>query len=297
MQSVSIVGIGRLGGALAIALSRAGFALDNLVHRDPATARSISTQLTSKTELLSWATFPSRLRSNVILIATPDPEIRSVAHALENRIAEGSIVLHTSGSLSSEVLSPLAALGHPTGSLHPLISVSHAASGSDHFANAFFCVEGDDAAVETARSIVEALGGSSFSIDPAKKALYHASAVVACGHLVALLDTAIEMLSKCGVEREDAQRILLPLVYTTIDNLRTSSPERALTGSFARTDIEAIRRHLDSIDAAALRSTSRDIYLLLGERSLDLAAANGADASEVQELHEVISIAKRKLGC
>lgn len=296
MQSVSIIGIGRLGGALAIALSRAGFRVENLVHRDPSTANSISAQLPSTIRIVSWPALPATLESDVILITTPDPEIGMVADELNNRIRQGAVVLHTSGSLSSEVLSSLARTGYSTGSMHPLISVSDAATGADHFANAFFSVEGDQAASLAARSIVESLGGRPFSIDPRHKALYHAAAVVACGHLVALLDLAIEMLSKCGVEKENAQEILLPLISTTIGNLATGTPQRALTGSFARTDVEAVRRHLISIDHAALSPTARAIYLLLGERSLDLAANSEANATEVQTLREVISIAKRKAG-
>ena len=41
-------------------------------------------------------------------------------------------------------------------------------------------------AVEAAKKIVDALGGKSFSIETKYKTLYHASAVTACGHLVAV---------------------------------------------------------------------------------------------------------------
>jgi predicted short-subunit dehydrogenase-like oxidoreductase (DUF2520 family) len=296
MQSISIIGLGRLGGALAVALSRAGFPLENLVHRDASTANSLSTLLPSTTKLVPRTSLATSLRSDVILIATPDPQIAAVADELKGRLKPGAVVLHTSGSLSSEVLSALAGEGYSTGSIHPLISVSDAVSGADNFANAFFCVEGDEVAGKTARSIVEALGGRPFSIAPERKALYHAAAVVASGHLVALVDLAIEMLSKSGVQNDRAQEILLPLVSTTVGNLAASSPQRALTGSFARGDLEAVKRHLASIDSSGMPSSTRDVYLLLGERSLDLAAANGADVGKVQALREVISIAKRKAG-
>jgi predicted short-subunit dehydrogenase-like oxidoreductase (DUF2520 family) len=108
-----------------------------------------------------------------------------------------------------------------------------------------------------------------------------------------LIDTAIEMLTECGVERESAKQILLPLIKSTIANLETQTPAEALTGTFARADIGAFERHLDAMS----KNTPRDvveIYLLLGERSLKLAEANGADASDVQRIRERISIAKEK---
>ena len=296
MLSVSIIGIGRLGGALAIALSRAGFTIDKLVHRDAATVNSISDQLASSVRLVAWSEIPTQIDSDIILISTADPEIGGVAEALQDRLRRDSVVLHTSGSLSSEVLNSLAAKGHETGSMHPLVSVSDAVRGAEHFANAFFCVEGSEVAARVARSIVGALRGRAFTIAPDKKSLYHASAVVASGHLVALFDMATDMLSACDIEKDAAREILFPLIATTLRNLEANTPSTALTGSFARTDITAIERHLASIDGAGLSPAVRDIYLYLGERSLDLAESNGARAVDVQKVRELISIAKRKGG-
>ena len=295
MQSVSIIGIGRVGGALSIALSRAGFTLDHLVHRDGSVAKAISVQLPPNTQFTASTSIPE-LRSDIVLITTADPDISLVADKLAGILKPGAVVLHTSGSLSSEVLSGLAAKGSFTGSMHPLVSVSDAVSGADNFANVFFCIEGDETALKAARLIVEALGGTAFSIDSKYKPLYHAAAVTACGHLVALIDVAIEMLSKCGVERAAAKEILLPLIESTIGNLKTQTPENALTGSFARADNAAFERHMASIDGT-MSPLVRDIYLSLGERSLDLAAAGGADPVELQKLRERISIAKRKPEC
>jgi hypothetical protein len=38
----------------------------------------------------------------------------------------------------------------------------------------------------------------------------------------------------------------------------------------------------------------REIYILLGERSIELASANGADRAALEKLRENIAIAKRK---
>jgi len=113
--------------------------------------------------------------------------------------------------------------------------------------------------------------------------------------LVALIDIAIEMLARCGVEKEAAKEILLPLITSTINNLQTQTPARALTGSFARIDRSAVERHLSAIDSE-MSDRVRNVYLLLGEQSLDLAVSNGGNASDAEELREFISIAKRKSG-
>jgi predicted short-subunit dehydrogenase-like oxidoreductase (DUF2520 family) len=295
MQSVSIIGVGRIGGALAIALSRSGFEIKYLIHRDPSKANVVSELLPPGVKRASGSASLPELESDIVLVTTADPDIVGIAHRLRDRMKPGTVVLHTSGSLSSDVFSELASSGYHTGSMHPLVSVSDAVSGADNFSNAFFCIEGDELAVATARSLVEYLDGRPFSIASNKKPLYHAAAVTACGHLVALVDIAIEMLSKCGVERHSAQEILLPLITSTVNNLQTQTPERALTGSFARLDSTAVERHLSAIDQE-MSDRVREVYLLLGERSLDLAAENAGSEADEQRLREVISIAKRKSG-
>jgi predicted short-subunit dehydrogenase-like oxidoreductase (DUF2520 family) len=177
--------------------------------------------------------------------------------------------------------------------MHPLVSINDAVSGSAGFSDTYFCIEGDAMARKAGSAIAESLGGRTFSIRSADKPLYHAAAVTACGHLVALIDGAIEMLTECGVDPAYAREILLPLIKSTVANLESEPPERALTGSFARADVEAFERHLTAIQRA-MPVSIRDIYLLLGERSLDLAASNGADPARVEKLRESISIAKRK---
>jgi predicted short-subunit dehydrogenase-like oxidoreductase (DUF2520 family) len=295
MPSISIIGIGRVGGALAIALSDAGHTIDLLVHRGSETLDRIASRLLPTTKLAEISSVP-QIKSDIVLITTADPDIKTVAERLAGSLVGSPVVLHTSGSLSSEVLSGLSTIGCSTGSMHPLVSISDALSGSGSFTDAYFCVEGDPAALEATNAIVESLGGRPFSIKPEFKSLYHAAAVTACGHLVALIDTAIEMLTECGIDRESAKDVLLPLIKSTIANLETQTPEQALTGSFARADVAAIERHVDSMSKNS-PSDVRDIYLLLGERSLKLAEKNGADASDVRRIRESISIAKGKSEC
>ena len=295
MRSISIVGVGRMGGALAVALSRAGYKIATLVHRDDSTAHAVLPLLPEGVELRSVEEHPS-VRSDIVLITTADPDIEAAARALIGRLQAASIILHTSGSLSSSVLSELRDRGHATGSLHPLVSISDPIKGADNFAGVYFCIEGDEPAVEAAGVIATRLGGKSFSIPTEKKPLYHAAAVMSAGHVTALIDVAMSVLAECGVDRETARTILLPLVRSTVENLATQSPEQALTGSFARADQAAIERHIASLNDNAPK-LALEVYTLLGLHSLDLAKESGAEQADVDKIRESISVAKRKGGC
>jgi predicted short-subunit dehydrogenase-like oxidoreductase (DUF2520 family) len=206
----------------------------------------------------------------------------------------GSIVFHTSGSTPSSVLEPLREGGNRIGSLHPLVSISSPELGPERFPGAYICVEGDAEAVQVGREIVRDVGGKPFCIETRFKTLYHAAAVTACGHLVALFDAAIEMMTDCGLSREESTEILLPLVASTVSNLEEQSTAKALTGTFARADSETFTRHL-----AALNEIGSDelleIYLLLGERSLELAAKAGVNAERIEKMRSKVAVAKSKV--
>lgn len=295
MKSISIIGVGRLGGALAIALSAKNYEIEKLIFRSPADLSPIVKELKSK-PLICNLTETKDIDSEIILITTQDAEIENVALQLENKIKPDTIILHTSGALSAEVLNGLREKGCKTGSFHPLVSISDSVIGATRFKNAYFCVEGDTEAIQTAEKIVEDLGGKSFSIETKFKTLYHASAVTACGHLVALIDVALEMLTKCGLNAETSRQILLPLIKSTVENLETQTTAQALTGTFARADVKTYENHLVSLKEN-VSPEAQEIYLLLGERSADLAERQGANRENLQTIRDKILLAKKDFRC
>lgn len=264
---VSIIGTGRLGTTLAVALEAKGYSIRSLVARRAQSARKAAALLKRKADTLGGRELNSARLSNLVLISTPDDQIAKVATQLAMlNYNPTPTVLHTSGALSSEVLSPLREKGWSTGSVHPLISISDA---KDSVEGAFWSVEGDARAVRIAKTLVRDLGGTSFSIRTADKPLYHAAAVMTSGNVTALFDVALEMLVDCGLTRKTARRILQPLLVSTVHNLETKDPAAALTGTFSRGDVETVKRHLASLKDHKL-SDALQLYALLGKRSLKL---------------------------
>lgn len=288
MQNVSIVGFGKVGGALAIALNRSGRRIPAVSGRRLSPSHPALAGIDPRPALFEAGEFDPG-DSRVVLIAVRDDQIGATAEDLAGRIDPSGIVfLHTSGSKGSEVLSPLAEAGGETGSLHPLVSISDPVIGSERFSGTYFCIEGTGKAVAVATSIAEGLAGKPFTIPSEKKPLYHAAAVMACGHVLALFDEAAETLARCGPEVEEARNILLPLVLSTVENLSVQSPERALTGTFARGDIQTFNAHLAALKAS-VPDEFLEAYLLLGERSLDLAERQGTPVELTGAIREAIA--------
>ena len=290
MKTVTVVGPGRLGGALAIALARAGYTIETLVYRSASPDDGLLALLPATTTVPIGSI--ETLDSDVVLICTQDTEIGSATAELVGKL-NAQVVLHTSGSLASSELEDLRVGTVSIGSMHPLVSISDAIGGAEKFAGAYFCVEGEARAVEAATELAASIGGKTFSIRTEAKPLYHAAAVMSSGHLVALLETSASVLERCGVPAAEARAILAPLVASTVSNLKETTAARSMTGTYARLDIPAFRRHLSSLERLADDLTIA-IYLDLALRSLEIVESVSKDPSAAAAFREEVSIAKRK---
>ncbi|MEM7275717.1 MAG: DUF2520 domain-containing protein [Actinomycetota bacterium] len=252
----SVIGPGRAGRSLAIALTRAGWELAATYGRgdDPGPAGGDggggSGGVGSGPEV------------DLVIIAVPDDAIAIVAAAVRPTDAA---VLHCSGAKPLTVLAP----HRRVGSVHPLISLPDPETGAERLADgASFAVAGDRAAGE----VVAALGGRIIEVPDDRRALYHAAASVGANHLVALCAQVERLADAAGVPVDAYWN----LMAATLDNVRATGARRALTGPAARGDLATIAAHLRAIDEAEHR-----LYLTLADAAADLAdAPRPSDARE-----------------
>jgi len=267
-----------------------GYEVRALVSRTAAHARRAAKRAGVEALALGAGELERLPASGLLFITTPDDVIEETAGRLAALPAlKSRVALHASGALSSAVLAPLRGRGLAVGSMHPLAAVSKAGlAGAESLRRAFYCVEGDAAAVRRARRVARDLGGETFTIDPDDKALYHAAAVMSAGHVVALFDVALDALRRCGLDERRARAVMLPLLRSVADNLAHHAPERALTGSFARADVQTVRKHLRALGRLE-DSDALAVYKLLGAHSLQLAESAGADPEAVAKIRRMLT--------
>lgn len=211
LDSVHVVGAGRLGGALGRALG---------------------------VTPLPRGQAPD---AAVVLLAVPDGEIAAAAAA----VAPGPLVGHCSGATT---LAPLLAAGHDRAfSLHPLMTVP-AGSGAEAFRGAGAAVAGtDEAALAIAGALAERLGMTAVRVADEDRAAYHAAASVASNFLITLEGAAERLAATAGVDRA----LLAPLVRASVDNWERLGARDALTGPVIRGDEATLDRHRAAIDDRA----------------------------------------------
>ena len=257
--TVSLVGPGNLGSALALSLALARFRIDFFVVHSSRRVPSETVKLARRVKAKIVVFGQTPLDSDLVWITVPDDVIADVAARLApTQEWRGTTVFHSSGALTSDVLSPLREKGAKTASVHP--SMTFVRQSLPRLAGVPFGVEGDAAAVRLARKIVGELGGTTFPIKAQNKALYHVFGTFASPMVVALM-TSLEQVGKAaGIKPSDLRTIAAPLLRQTLSNYLEHGAAAAFSGPLVRGDIATIRRHL-----TALRKTpeSREVYVSL----------------------------------
>jgi predicted short-subunit dehydrogenase-like oxidoreductase (DUF2520 family) len=212
LDSIAVVGAGRLGTALAASLRATALAVDGPLGRGASP------------------------RADVVLLCVPDGEIAAAAAAVER----GPLVGHCSGATGLEPLGP-----HEGFSLHPLMTVPKGAAPGV-FAGASAAIDGTtDEAVAVAEEIASRLGMRPLRVAAEDRAAYHAAATIASNFLITLEGAAERLAATTGVGRD----ALAPLVRASIEDWVRLGAERALTGPIVRGDEGTVARQREAVAA------------------------------------------------
>lgn len=254
MRALRVVGPGRAGTSVASALARAGWEVCPILgRRDDVSGAAAGVDL--------------------LVLATPDAAIAEVAAAV--RPVEGTVVAHLAGSLGLDVLEP-----HPRrAALHPLVALPTAEIGSKRLADgANFAVAGAPAdALALVEEVVADLGGRSFVVGDGDRAAYHAAAVIASNHLVALLGQVERVASSVGLPLD----AFLDLVRATVENVAELGPAAALTGPASRGDQVTLDRHRTALARLGPSElVTYDALVAAARELVRLAAARRGGADE-----------------
>jgi predicted short-subunit dehydrogenase-like oxidoreductase (DUF2520 family) len=261
---------------MALALQARGAGLVGYTAHSPA----------GRARALAWLGTPASpriadivaLSPEAYFLTVPDQALPAVAEELGRCLPAPSVVAHTSGATTVDVLRPCAEAGAVTLAFHPLQTFSDPLSGWKRFAGAAVAItpsSPDDsrAAEEFGFAVAHLLGSHPFLLPDDRRTLYHAAATLACNYLVTLEHHAARLFTLAGLPAAEALSLFLPLVKSTLLNVETQGTLAALTGPLSRGDASTIARHL-----AALAANAPDllpVYRALGLATLDLVQARG----------------------
>ncbi|HYH62748.1 MAG TPA: DUF2520 domain-containing protein [Solirubrobacterales bacterium] len=238
---LAILGAGRAGGSIAGAARDAGLDVD-------LGAREVDLR-----------------GAGILLICVPDSAIRATCERIVPAVEPDTLVGHVSGASPLDALEAAAAAGHETFSLHPLQTIP---TNSTDLGGAPCAVSGSTpGASRVATALASRLGMQPFEVPEEGRAAYHAAASMASNLLIALEESAADLMKAAGVP--NAREVLAPLVLRSAANWADAGAE-ALTGPIARGDEATVALHLEALATTA--PELRPLYEALAERTRSLGA-------------------------
>lgn len=245
----NIIGAGRLGKNIALALSKAQLiSLISICNRSLESAQKAHHELGYGQAIDKIEHLPA---AEVTWICCNDDAIEDVVATLAQSatLKPGSFVIHCSGVLSSALLAPLKKQGCLVASFHPLKAFKTNYLEPTAFKQVDCVLEGDHEVCAWLKHSFTQLGAHLIAIKPEAKAIYHAAACMASNYLITLASCSEELFLKAGINPQQARRMIIHLMQGNLHNLlQTSSIAESLTGPLARGDVQTIALHLEAID-------------------------------------------------
>jgi len=281
---VGVVGAGRVGTVLAVALSRAGH---RVVAASAVSATSVRRIRANLPDTVIRQPAEVVAQSDLVLLTVPDDVLAGLVAGLASTGADlsGRLLAHASGRHGLAVLEPATRQGAMPLALHPVMTFTGRPDDVDRLAGISFGVTAPEALRPVAEALVVEMGGEPVFIGEELRDLYHAALSIAANHLVTLVTQSSDLLRQAGVAEPGL--MLGPLLSAALDNaLRLG--DAGLTGPVARGDAETVAGHI-----RALRAASPGVlpsYLAMARLTADRALAAGTlTAPDAQRLLGVLA--------
>jgi predicted short-subunit dehydrogenase-like oxidoreductase (DUF2520 family) len=282
--TVGVVGVGRVGSALAVALGRAGHRVVAVSGVSDASRRRAADRLPNADVLPADEVVRA---ADLVLLTVPDDALAAVVEGLAavGAFRPGQLVAHTSGRHGLDVLDPATRNGALPLALHPVMTFAGGAEDVERLHGTSFGVTAPEPLRAVGEALVVEMGGEPVWVPEESRVLYHAALAWVSNNLVTLVTTAADLLKQTGAERPDL--LLAPLLGAALDNALRRG-DQALTGPVARGDAGTVAAHLD-----ALRANAPEVvpaYVALARLTADRALRDGRlDPQRAEALLDVLA--------
>ena len=279
MLKIGFIGAGTVGTALAIRLSRQGYRVIAVHDLKLAAAQRLA-EAVKGCRILEKAQDVADT-ADFVFITTADDFIPQVA--AEVGWHTGQTVAHCSGAASTEALAPAREQGARVDCIHPLQTFASVAQAVENLPGSTFAIEAEEPALSVLKEMATALQGNWLELKAEDKALYHASACIACNYFYTLVQIAADLWQNFGASAAEATQAMMPMLRGSLNNLDNVGLPQALTGPIARGDLVTIGKHLAAFEKKAPAVLS--LYKELGNWTIPIGLAKGTlSESRAEEL-------------
>ena len=283
---IGIIGAGRVGAVLGLALQRAGHTI-TAVHAVSDASIGRAETLLPDVPIIE---IPDILRrSEAVIFAVPDDVLEPLVAGLAaaGHIQTGHLLVHTSGRYGTAVMQTVREHGAIPVAIHPAMTFSGLSLDADRLQNTAFGITADAVVAPIAEALVVEMGGIPVTIPEAARPVYHAAMAHASNHLVTLTAQAQAMLEAAGIDQ--APKLVGNLMSASLENA-LSNGDQALTGPVSRGDTGTVAKHVETLkalDDQDLFETYRAMAVATARRAHHAGFINAAKLEELQHVLEV----------
>lgn len=270
--NVTIIGLGKVGYAMLNKLLDCGYHIyagieksNKLIEKIKKEQKNITIKKSLNLENVN--------NSDIIIISVKDDEIESVCKQLKKYKKElaDKIIFHTSGTLSSELLTKYFNNKNNAGSFQPVQSFNvHSLKQKDKFINSYILLEGGKNFLRFAKKVCKSFNSKYLVVNEQEKRLFHIISVFASNYLVTYINELCNGYRIKKLSGKKVYNVIRPLITNTLDNIEKSEYfYEALSGPIERGDINTIKKHLNELKS--MNITLYILYKLLGFHTIELA--------------------------
>ena len=151
-------------------------------------------------------------KCELIFITTPDHIINKIVESIKWN--KKNTVIHCSGATSLSSLNSIENFGGKIGAFHPLQTFPQKNLPQNILQGITFAIDSRSSINDLLKSIAKKLSCKTITLDPKDRALYHASATMACGFITSIINLSIQMWKDFPGGKENALESLEPLIQT-----------------------------------------------------------------------------------
>ena len=277
MQKIGFIGVGPVGTAFGVRLSQQSYEIIAVYDVSLAAAQRFAKTVTG-CQVCERAQDVADM-AKFVFITTPDDVISKVA-AQVNWHTDQSVI-HCSGACSTDVLIPARERGATVGSFHPCQTFASIDQAVENLPGSTFAIEAEEPLLSVLKEMATALRGSWLVLKAEDKALYHASAAIACNYFYTIVKLATDLWQNFDKSTAEATQAFLPILRGSVNNIANVGLPGCLTGPIARGDLDTIHRHLDALEKKAPSIVG--LYKALGMETIPIALAKGTIDENVAE--------------
>ncbi len=275
-----MIGPGRVGTALALALPRPSYEVIAVAGRSPTSVEAFVAAVPGASALSAE---DAARAADLVLVTVPDDAVVGLVRSLSaaEAVGEGSRWVHCAGRLDHTALRPAALAGARTAACHPAQTVPDGRAGAAALVGASWAVTAEEPDLGWARVLVTDLRGTPVTVRPADRTRYHAGLVVGANGTSSVVTLARELLLGAGVA--DPASFLRPLATEAAANAAERGAA-ALTGPVRRGDAGTVEAHLASLGDALPEAA--EAYVALARLALSQARRAGLDPEAADAVAE-----------